>query len=127
MFFESQASACGHKNFKRYKSCLKCRALIKEEEEKVVIFWDIKWTSGPARSDPIQIGLVKYYSGAVIDQKEINIFTENKIDDYCSQKSIRFTREERCSSRTAGACPMSCLRTELSKRLRPSHLAETIL
>ena len=28
---------------------------------------------------------MKYYSGAFIDQQEINIMTDNKIDDYCSR------------------------------------------
>ena len=53
--------------------------------EKIVIFWDVWQASGPANSDPIQIGLVKYKRGIEQCRTEINIFTKNPIDHNCSR------------------------------------------
>ena len=83
-----KCNSCGHLNFKRYNTCLKCKAeLIKENDNNVVIFWDIERASGPATSDPIQIGLlsIDLNSGKLINETEFNIITKNKIDWYGSK------------------------------------------
>ena len=79
---------CKHLNFKRYESCLKCEKEIgPEEEDEETTFFDVERASGPPKSDPIQIGLVKYsYKLDTITEKlEMNIKTEERIDKWCSE------------------------------------------
>ena len=80
---------CQHLNFKRYKACLKCGGkIVPEEEDEEATFLDTERASGPAESDPLQIGLVKfsYKLDTITEMLELNIKTEARIDKFCSEK-----------------------------------------
>ena len=59
----------------------------KLEELQEVVFLDIERVNGRGQSDPIQIGMVKYSYGlgAVVSKEEINVWTDEEIDEWGSK------------------------------------------
>ena len=78
---------CAYKfNFVNNNLCRLCDAPL-EKKDLSVVFADLERANGPADSDIIQLGLVKfsYASKSIIKQEEINVWPDERIDFWASK------------------------------------------
>ena len=100
-----KCQVCGYpSNFKNNKTCRECQAPL-EGESITAVYLDTKRAEGRANSDPIQLGLVKYcYSagagaGTLISKLQLNIWTDQKIDDWASRNCHKIKKRNGKMSR----------------------------
>ena len=81
-----ECPGCHRKNFVRYPSCLnpQCHTIFNEEDEVIIIFFDVERADGSGSSDAIQIGAVKfsYREMRVVGTFDSFVWTDGQISKF---------------------------------------------
>ena len=90
---------CKHQfNFWHCPRCQICGEELPKCHEQPLVFIDTERAAGPATSDPIQLGMVKYDlpERRIIDDVELNILPKQKIDKKCAEHSHGMFVKNQC-------------------------------